>query len=62
MQTAIAESDREEEGTKGPVRDDTVCQDVVVREFVKHVVKFSKMDERFSAQTKTSGGEKCYEQ
>ena len=62
MQTAIAESDREEEGTKGPVRDDTVCQDLVVREFVKHVVKFSKMDERFSAQTKTSGGEKCYEQ
>jgi len=41
---------------------DAVGQDVVVRDYVTSVLKFSKMDERCSAETKKSGGEPCLEQ
>ncbi len=41
---------------------DAVGQDVVVRDYVTSVLKFRKMDERCSAETKKSGGEPSLDQ
>jgi hypothetical protein len=46
----MAESDSEE-GTEELVTDDPVGQDVLVRDYVTRVVRFSKMDERYSTET-----------
>jgi hypothetical protein len=50
VQTAMAESDSEE-GTEEPVTDDPVVQHVLFRDGVTRVVRFSKMDERYSTET-----------
>ena len=54
VQTAMAESDSEE-GTEKPVTDDPVGQHVLFRDGVTRVVRFSKMDERYSTEKQVQG-------